>query len=284
MGRSPFTPYLVDHSAFDAYALLIEAAGRRLFYSGDIRAHGRKGKTFERLLDNPPEVDVLLLEGTTLSRDGSDLGCLSESEVEKTACEVFKATEGMILACYSAQNIDRYVSLYRATLQADRDLVVDLYTAAIARATGLETIPQAGWDRVKVFVPLSQRMKVLESEEFERVRAVAESRIYPEDLNDQTSRLVMTFRSSMVRDLERAACLEGAAAIWSMWPGYLDQPGSRTLKAFLEANQIPLSVIHASGHAKGKDLQRLARAFKTERIVPIHTAKPELYGEVFGVG
>lgn len=37
IGPFTVTPFLVDHSAFDAYALLIEAAGRRLFYSGDIR-------------------------------------------------------------------------------------------------------------------------------------------------------------------------------------------------------------------------------------------------------
>jgi ribonuclease J len=35
----PFTivPFLVDHSAYDAYAVLVEADGKRLFYSGDFR-------------------------------------------------------------------------------------------------------------------------------------------------------------------------------------------------------------------------------------------------------
>ena len=32
---------LVDHSAYDAYALLVEADGQRILYSGDLRAHGR---------------------------------------------------------------------------------------------------------------------------------------------------------------------------------------------------------------------------------------------------
>jgi ribonuclease J len=39
-GPFKLTPYLVDHSAFDAYAVLVEADGKRLFYSGDFRAHG----------------------------------------------------------------------------------------------------------------------------------------------------------------------------------------------------------------------------------------------------
>ena len=44
IGPFRVTPYLVDHSAFDAYALLVEADGKRVFYSGDFRGHGRKGK------------------------------------------------------------------------------------------------------------------------------------------------------------------------------------------------------------------------------------------------
>lgn len=31
------TPYTVDHAAYDACAFLIEAEGRRILYSGDIR-------------------------------------------------------------------------------------------------------------------------------------------------------------------------------------------------------------------------------------------------------
>src|SRR6516164_2658109 len=45
---APFTitPFLVDHSAYDAYAVLVEADGKRLFYTGDFRAHGRKSSLF----------------------------------------------------------------------------------------------------------------------------------------------------------------------------------------------------------------------------------------------
>ena len=41
-GDFTITPFLVDHSAFDALAFLVEAGGKRLFYSGDFRGHGRK--------------------------------------------------------------------------------------------------------------------------------------------------------------------------------------------------------------------------------------------------
>jgi len=55
------TPFLVDHSAYDAYGLLVESDGKRLFYSGDLRAHGRKATLFELLVAKPPKnIDALL--------------------------------------------------------------------------------------------------------------------------------------------------------------------------------------------------------------------------------
>jgi hypothetical protein len=69
IGPFAITPHLVDHSGFDAYALEIEACNRRLFYSGDLRAHGRKGKLFELMLKRPPKnIDVMLMEGSSLGR------------------------------------------------------------------------------------------------------------------------------------------------------------------------------------------------------------------------
>ena len=49
LGPFSITPFMVDHSAYDAYSLLIEAGGQRVFYSGDFRGHGRKAALFERL-------------------------------------------------------------------------------------------------------------------------------------------------------------------------------------------------------------------------------------------
>ena len=50
LGPFSITSYLNDHSAFDAYSMLVEADGRRLFYSADLQAHGRKAGIFEEFL------------------------------------------------------------------------------------------------------------------------------------------------------------------------------------------------------------------------------------------
>ncbi|MEI8225655.1 MAG: hypothetical protein WCG82_06975 [Bacteroidota bacterium] len=44
----------MDHSTPEAFAFLIEADEKRVFYSGDFRASGRKGKVYRNLIENPP--------------------------------------------------------------------------------------------------------------------------------------------------------------------------------------------------------------------------------------
>lgn len=144
VGPFELTPYLVDHSAFDAYALLIEANGRRLFYSGDFRAHGRKASLFERLVAEPLAADTLLLEGTRIGERGdNERGAQCERDVEEQAVDVFRRAQGIVLLLYSPQNIDRLVTLFRAAKRAGRLFVLDLYAATITAATGRDSIPQS---------------------------------------------------------------------------------------------------------------------------------------------
>lgn len=280
LGPFTVTPFLADHSAFDAYSILVEADGRRLFYTGDLRGHGRK-RSFERLISNPPQsINVLLLEGTHVRPEAAG-SSLSERELEDKLASVFRTTDGLVLACYSPQNIDRLVTMFKAAKKSRRKLVLDLYAATITRATGNTRIPQTDWDDVLVYVPLSQRIKVKTSGEFERAAAVRAHRVFPEQLAGQASSLVMTFRGSMARELERAECLEKAHCVWSLWPGYLDNPSGEKLRGWLADQQIPLTVLHSSGHASVEDLKRLAMAISADRVTPIHTAAPDFYEQLF---
>lgn len=283
LGAFRVTPYLVDHSAFDAYALLVEGSGRRLFYSGDLRGHGRKAARFQRLIERPPdEVDVLLLEGTHVRPDRvPGQAPLSETDVENRCAELFYDTEGLVLAAYSAQNVDRLVTLYKAARRAGRKLVLDLYGATIAAATGSRTIPQSTWDGVRVYVPLAQRIRVKRAQEFERVDRIRRQRVFADDLAQRAGELVLTFRASMMRELDKANCLTGAQAIWSLWPGYLESPSGQAVRRWLEGHRVALTVVHASGHAPVADLQRLAEALRPGRVVPIHTAAPRRFPELF---
>ena len=87
--------HLTDHSAFDAYMLLIEVAGKRILYSGDFRAHGRKSSLVDRFIASPPrDIDVLIMEGTDL---GSDKSCVTEDDLETEFVKLFRQTVGRVL-------------------------------------------------------------------------------------------------------------------------------------------------------------------------------------------
>jgi ribonuclease J len=161
IGSFTVTSYLVDHSAYDSYALLIEADRKRVFYSGDFRAHGRKSKLFESIIKNPPkEIDVLLLEGSSIGRLNDGETFPTEQEMETEFIKAFAATKGLAMVHASAQNIDRLVSIFRACKQTGRTMVIDLYTAAVLEATGNPKLPQSSWGGVVLFLPQSQRVKV----------------------------------------------------------------------------------------------------------------------------
>ncbi len=282
LGPFKITPFLVDHSAYDAYSLLIEGNGKRLIYSGDFRAHGRKAKLFYKLLSDPPqEIDVLLMEGTTLGRSNSNEGFQTEDDLVSEFEHEFKKIKGLALVWCSGQNIDRLVTVFKACRKARRQFIVDMYTAEILRATENPKIPQADWEGIRVFLPKSQKQQILEKRLFEISNRYKPYRIYPEDLAKETSRSVMLFRPSMKKDLENADCLSRAGLIYSLWEGYLRMPKQTKFLNWLKEKKIPLTPIHTSGHASADDLQKMAQALNPKTLVPIHSYATDQFPDYF---
>ena len=281
IGPFTITPYLVDHSAYDAYALLIDAAGRRLLYSGDVRAHGRKGALFERLVNDPPaNIDTMLMEGSSLGRLGEHAQFPTESDIEQRLVDNFCAP-GFVMISASAQNIDRMVSIYRACKRTGRTLVLDLYAMEILRATGNANLPGAGWPNLVVYVPEYQRRQIARTKRFDLLEPYRAARVYRDHLNGIGDKAVLLFRPAMASDVEAADLWGHARVIWSQWDGYLkDGPGAM-LKANLETRNIPLDLIHTSGHASIADLKRLAAAFNPRRLIPIHTFEGDSFAKYF---
>ena len=281
-GPFRITPYLVDHSAYDGYALLVEADGRRVLYSGDFRGHGRTAWRFDHMLDHPPErIDQLIMEGSSLGRLGMDARFSTEEELEAEMALAFKATGGFALVSASAQNIDRIVTIFRAAKRSGRSLIIDLYTAAILEATGHPGLPQSDWDDVGLFVPSYQKKQIIRRQAFELLDRHKKHRIFPEHLAAEASRSVLLFRTIHQKDLVAEGALQGARLFFSMWEGYLKQKSGLKLQAWAVAHGVPLQILHTSGHASPADLACFVKAINPAALVPIHSFQPERYGEFF---
>jgi len=265
LGPFTITPLAVDHGIDDAFALLVEADGQRLIYSGDLRGHGRDADCLERLASRAGEVDVLLLEGTRLGREESGAPETSEADVEEVCVERFTAARRAVITFASAQNVDRIDTIIRAARRTGRTAVLDLYGASMWTATGRPWPCEA-----RVRLARWQRRRILESQSFDRTRAVRHQRIYDEDLVRRAEQLVIVSRTSSLDELENLGVLVDADAVWSMWSGYLSLPSTRPALRILRRNGVALHEAHASGHARPRDLRRLAEAVRPDRRSGTH--------------
>ena len=270
VGPFRITPFLVDHSAFDAYSFLIEAGGHRLFYTGDFRGHGRKRALFRQLLSEPAikGVDVLLMEGTHLGREGHSIA-QTEFSLEDDIAQSVSSTSGLVLACFSGQNIDRVVTFWKASRRAGRTFVADVYLAHILAALNRPSLP-----RPPVFLPAKMKSKLMREQNTSVVMPFRRRRIYPEQIAGRASNLVMMFRTSMMEEFEGLNCLKGGKLIYSQWPGYLDRDRVN-IKAWCSSHGLDFDILHTSGHADTHTLTKLAQAVAAKRVIPVHTDAPE---------
>ena len=271
VGPFRITPHLTDHSAFDAHMLLIEVEGKRLLYSGDFRTHGRKSALVDRLMASPPaDLDVLLMEGTNL---GSDKPCVTESELEADFEALFRETKGRVFVAWSAQNIDRTVTLYRAALKTGRTLVVDLYTAEVLEMLAeFGKLPQPDWDGVKIVVTSAMARMYRRKGDEAFVERMVPHGMSAKKLNTTPEKWVVMTRPSLMRDYAKSGVEPNAADAWSwsMWRGYLKNDDGVAVQTWFDAGGARAAHIHTSGHASPSDLRAFAKSMDPQWLVPIH--------------
>jgi ribonuclease J len=283
IGPFTITPFLTDHSAFDAYMLLIEVEHKRILYSGDFRVHGRKAALVRRFIAAPPpDIDVLLIEGTNL---GSDKSWMSESDLETDFVALFKATPGRVFVAWSAQNIDRTVTLYRACLQSARTLVIDLYTAEVLDLLRDHSrLPQPDWPQVKVVVTRAFAKMYRDKDREAFVERMVRHGIAARKLGESLRSWVAMIRPSLIRDYQAAGVVPNSndAWCWSMWTGYLKNNDGARVQAWFETRDVRAAHIHTSGHASPSDLRAFATAVNPKMVVPVHGVKWDQESHGFG--
>ncbi len=290
IGEFTITPYLVDHSATDAYAFLIEAEGKRLFYSGDLRSHGRKGKLFDNLIQRPiRDIDLLFLEGTMMHRNNDRFP--DETAVEDTIFQTVQQQKNISFLLSSSQNIDRIVSAYRACKRAGKLLVIDIYTAWVLEQLRqiTQNTPTMDWPEIRVFASHSQDERLKASPDYfgDFRKRLYRHRVKREELHATPESFLYFGKMSSFRLIDE---FKNAAApvnvIYSQWLGYLDGNhadyfGSDRISACRSDPAVNFVYAHTSGHATVEDLQRLVEALTPKMLVPVHTESPENFEKIF---
>jgi len=247
------TPIMVDHSAYDAYMFLIEADGKRVLHTGDFRMHGFRGKgVIPALHAYVKKVDILITEGTMLSRDPK------HTKTERMLQDEFKklllAYKYVFVIC-SSTNIDRIASLHEATPRG-KYFLCDRYQKEVIDVAIKYAAVHSSLYSFKKALFYSEAIK-------ERVQKRGFCMLVRG--NDQFQRIMREYR-----DAHNSECL----VIYSLWEGYLSQSKNR-YKDMMEGFQN-VKHIHTSGHATMKAIEAVCRAVApSQAIIPIHSEKPK---------
>lgn len=257
IGDISITPYLCDHSSFDSYMYFIKADNRSVLYTGDYRANGRLD--FEELRGSLPKVDVIITEGTTLTRE-TDKHNIEEEKLEEIATDYLAKHNGPAFFMMSAMNVDRITTAHNIANNTNRVFLEDMYTADISISAGLDLT-----DNVRVFMTGGDK-------QYQMLKKYEDIKIGKYEI--AKTPYVMCIRQSMRNYLEKLnelVSFENGVLFYGMWKGYMEQSEMKEFLSFMERKGVKIHILHTSGHADSFTIEKIINAVSPQYIIPVHT-------------
>ena len=266
------TPYIVDHSAYNSFMILIEAEGKRILHTGDFRNHGYKGVLLESTLKKIGKIDLLITEGTTLSRE--QVKSKTETELVDDIVEKTKNYD-QVLMLMSTTNIDRVTTMQRAANKTGKTVIHDIVLSNVLQLV-TQKIPNAlNSQNVGVYLPGSVYIK-RDKEEYKKYIEPFQNKI------DETGKLlhgkfIMNIRVSMLKDIERLKdkVLDNCCVVYSMWEGYQEEEIYKKFLDRMKELNIDIYSLHVSGHADYTAFNQVIEIIKPNAVIPMHTENKE---------
>ena len=265
------TPYRVDHSSYNSCMFMIECENKKILHTGDFRLHGRKKDETLNNLNKIGKVDLLITEGTSLSRDVLEYE--NEEELEKEALNYMKKYD-QVFIMHSSTNIDRTISFIKSALKAGKNYILDLFTYSLNKVINLNI--KVDYKRIFVWIPLRYSFK---DEDFKN-----------KYMNFDNSscfgkRYAMNIKSSMLDDIKKLkekGLITNACLIYSMWPGYIEKEEKlRNFISEIKAMRIEFKMLHTSGHADINSMKKINEITKPDKTIIIHTENREKGKDIF---
>ena len=274
-------PFLTDHSTPESFAFLIEVDDRRIFYSGDFRATGRKKIVFDKMIAAPPKnIDLLFIEGTMIER--ANHAYPTEESIEHGIYNVIKTQQNVSFLVSSAQNIDRLISIIRACKRTNKKVVIDIYTAWLLEMLHKQSanVPTLEWEEIRVYEN-PQQIEKIKGDSYNLFRERIKNNSVGNSVFRNPSDFIYFVRNPNIGFVNALRGKGKINIIYSQWEGYLQkeyhQYFTDNINALKNDSDIVFHSIHTSGHASVPDLMKFAKAINSKTLIPIHTAHPEIF-------
>lgn len=260
------TPYLVDDIIYDGYLLLIEADGKRVLYTGDYRANGRK--RFEEMLKNLSEkVDVLICERGVIAKE--DINLVTERDVEEKAAKLIGGKKGPVFILQDLTDFDRTATMFFAAKRNKRIFLEDLYLSQLACAAGDAMPNPTGWGDVRAYLTTGYKENHFRYKMFTELPRLSKSEI-------GTQKYVMCIRTNMkkfMKSLFQSKGFGDGLIINTLPEESFDSAATQEFLSFAADKDLEVVTLRSSGHADAMALKALVDTVKPAKILPVAVQK-----------
>ncbi len=264
--------YMGDHSSYNSCMFLVEGDSKKLLHTGDFRMHGRRNEVIKNSLKKIGKVDMLITEGTTLTRNIDKF--ISEKELENKAVEIMNKYN-QVLIMQSSTNIDRTASFMRASIKLNKKFILDLFSYylqnVINKFINIDNVNVYLWKPYKYkFKPEWFKEKYMDIDN---------------NLLGAFPFYVMEVKESMLVDIKKLnekGLLKNACLIYSMWEGYIEK--EEKINCFIQKLKdmnIDIVFLHTSGHADKESFKELNGITNPNQTIIIHTEDGSKGKEIF---
>ncbi|HVH68349.1 MAG TPA: MBL fold metallo-hydrolase [Gemmatimonadales bacterium] len=279
----------VDHSIPGSAAFGIETPIGWVIYSGDLRIHGHSKHRTEKFVKEARALRpaLLIVEGTRVDQTDT----VTEPDVHQAADDVVRKACGVVIADFTARNIER-LRTFRDIAQArGRRLVVTTKDAYLLEQLHVidPNIPHPGSDGLAI---LDEPLGAVPSWEKDVRQRFGASFVRAAEIRREPGSYILCLSYWDITNLIDIEP-EGGTYIYSSseahseeqeidakrLTNWLDHFGVKKVGGLPGAEQGPY---HASGHIDGPALQGLIEEIGAERIMPVHTEHPEWFEKRWG--
>ena len=291
----------VDHSIPGACAWGIETSSGWIIYSGDLRLHGKRAYLTEKFIEQAAGLKpkALILEGTNLHDETSfSKRNVSEHEVYENGLKAIIDADSLVIADFSPRDIDRLLTFLQIARDTGRKLAIlprDAYLLKTVRLLEPQ-IPDIAQDNNLV---IYQKTTASKSPGYWLRNLYQEYEgkiVLAAEVGSAQEQFILCFSFFDLNELPSIHPRPGSLYVYSSSEPYDEEQeiDFRRLHQWLERFsfkgfglpvekngmwRIPEAEkgLHASGHACGTDLLKIAHDVKPEILIPIHSEKPDLY-------
>ena len=284
----------VNHSVPGACGYIIHTTRGNIVYTGDLRFHGYGGVLTERFIQRAAEARpiALICEGTRIDESEN----ITEQDVQDKVGRIIEKTKNLVIVNYPIRDIERMRSFYQVAIESNRKLVVGLKQAYLLRQLeGTDAgAPSLADKNIAIYIRRKNWGLITKSDypqnvveqdytSWEREFLAYPNRVTCEDIHRNQSDFIIRVDFFELTELIDLKPSEGSCYIRSVTEPFDEEAEielwrvQNWLKLF---NLYPYEQVHASGHASGLEIKRLAHEVNPQVLYPIHTEHPESFEEI----